>query len=398
MPADPPCRPASPPPVSLFGPPADDLALEAAKEWLLALIGARPLASASDVPVADLVREGPNLCRAVLDALGSDAELERLIATQDGAALVARVVGACAGAEGDAAGRAAGAVEAIESLRVALLGVLSRSRGGSDPAAALAVADRLAHVCARLAAIALRRGDPTGDAVRTERDRPGDAPSPGAQPFPRPSLGEPSLGGRASELDDMDPLTHLAEASSSRAAGGPLAEVGERPLSVRRGDGLGAARPLWIAALERELAEGGRSGRPFVLALIDVDGADRLSLSQLGQATDAGLGAVGRAIRQHVRRADLLAHEDDGRIWVIAPDAGRSGGLSLAARLARAVERAGSARGAPLRASIGVAVFPQDGRDPLALTDQAEERMFAARAAGVAVADADYEEHLPTEA
>jgi hypothetical protein len=36
--------------------------------------------------------------------------------------------------------------------------------------------------------------------------------------------------------------------------------------------------------------------------------------------------AIGRSIRQLVRRADLLAHEDDGRIWVIVPGSGRAGG------------------------------------------------------------------------
>jgi GGDEF domain-containing protein len=37
--------------------------------------------------------------------------------------------------------------------------------------------------------------------------------------------------------------------------------------------------------------------------------------------------------------------------------------------------------------SIGIAFYPDDGRDAVALTEHAEEQMFAARASGVPVSD-----------
>ena len=43
-------------------------------------------------------------------------------------------------------------------------------------------------------------------------------------------------------------------------------------------------------------------------------------------------------------------------------------------------------RGAPLRASVGIAVSPDDGTDAASLVAHADEGVFAARAAGVDLA------------
>jgi GGDEF domain-containing protein len=88
-------------------------------------------------------------------------------------------------------------------------------------------------------------------------------------------------------------------------------------------------------------------------------------------------------VRQCIRREDILAHETDGRLWAIAPGAGRAGASALARRVAEAVEGAAELRGAPLTAAIGVALFPDDAREPAALAGEAEEGVLAARAAGV---------------
>src|SRR4051794_41842296 len=49
-----------------------------AKAWLVALVEAAPLGAAAGVPAGALAAEGPALCAAVLEALGSDAALARL--------------------------------------------------------------------------------------------------------------------------------------------------------------------------------------------------------------------------------------------------------------------------------------------------------------------------------
>ena len=232
--------------------------------------------------------------------------------------------GGLAAAAGAIAGarRPAEVVAALERLRQVLWAAIERGPPESPPAE---LAARLAHVCATVAQTALE-------------------------------------GSRPAEAADEAPEHELA-----------------RPRAPHAGEG-----PLWLEALERRLAEGGRSGRSLALLLVDLDSADRLRLAEPQEAADA-FARAGRAVREEVRRPDVVAHEGDGRAWVIAGDTGRTGAAALARRIADAVESAAALHDAALTASIGIAVYPDDAREAAALTAQAEEGMYAARAAGVRV-------------
>jgi GGDEF domain-containing protein len=354
-------RPGRPGPVSLAGPPLTELAAQAAKGWLLALLEDRPLSASGEVRVSALAEEGPDLCHAVLRAVGSEEELEWLTGAEQGRRLAAQVV-ILAGSSGPQA-----AVAGVEALRRGLRDALVSSSGLRHAALLAEAGDRLAYVCARLAAVAV--------VVEVAEDGP-------------PRSG-PAKDGHHDGLAERghvdDGLAELAAAAQQGGATGFTSQP-ERG-GLQRVSPDAASRPLWMAALERQLAEGGRSGRRFALALIDVDGTDRLRLAEPGPVVGDLLAGVGRTVREHVRRADLLAHEDDGRMWVIAPDAGRTGGRVLAARVAQAVHGAGRRHGASLTVSIGLAFYPDDGRDAVSLTEYAEEQMFSARASGVPVAD-----------
>src|ERR671933_650316 len=111
-----------------------------AKAWLLELVAEAPLARAAAVPVAELAARGPALCAALLAAVGSAAELDRLRPGADRARLAADA-GALAGAE-DAAGAAA----AIAALRRALWAVLRAELRDLDAAATAALAERIGYV------------------------------------------------------------------------------------------------------------------------------------------------------------------------------------------------------------------------------------------------------------
>lgn len=312
-----------------------------AKGWLLELIDAGPIAAAAAVPAADLAAGAPRLCEAVLRAVGSDADLERLEAGGEHARLAASA-GQLAGAAD-----AAGTLAAVEALRAVIHSELRDRLRLRDAEPAAELAERLALVCSSVADAALQSLDAAG----------------GRTVVTPPGTGEPREG-HDSELADIHPLT------------------------VRRGEGEAggdAGQPLWIVALEREIARSTEEpGRRFALLLVEIDGEAQITAAA-GGGEDAVFDRVAAALRQAVRRPDLIAHEPDGRTWVIAPDCGRSGAAALAGRIAVAVERAAAPRGAPLTASIGVAVFPEDGRAAQALIDDAEERMWAARAAGVRV-------------
>jgi diguanylate cyclase (GGDEF)-like protein len=288
-----------------------------AKAWLLELIAARPLGEAARLPTERLGADGPALVAAVIGALVSDRELERLSPEADLGGLAA-AAGSIAGAGGPAE-----VVAALERLRSVVWAAIERTAPGPPPRH---LAGRLAHVCAKVAEAAL--------AASESRAAPAEPPR-----------------------DD-----ELARIRLARTGAGPL----------------------WVEALERQLADGLRSGRRFALLLVDLDSAERVRLAGRDEAA-AAFARIGRAVREHVRRADVVAHEDDGRVWVIAGDTGRSGAKALALRIADAVEAAASLHGAALTVSVGIAVYPDDGRESAALTGQAEEGMYVARAAGTRV-------------
>ena len=78
--------------------------------------------------------------------------------------------------------------------------------------------------------------------------------------------------------------------------------------------------------------------------------------------------------------------ERDGRLWIIGGGTTLEGARALGRRLANAVATAGTVSGAPLQASVGIAVSPDDGTDAASLVAHADEGVFAARAAGVDLA------------
>lgn len=305
---------------------------EVARRWLLALMEAAPLESASAVPVDALAQDGPAFCAAVLRAVGSDDALAALVApgAPSPASELMRLSGAADGP---------GAVAAAEGLRRAVREAAAGEVSYADSAVLADLGDRLAHVCAQLAATAMAMP------ATERRAAPADEPEPEPEP------------------EEADEAPVVAEA--------PPPDV----------DATGAA-PLWLAALERQVAGGGRFG----LLLIEVDDAERLRLAESPEAARELFARAARAVRGCVRRGDILAHEEDGRIWLIAGDALRTGATALAGRSAEAVESAVAARGVPLTVSIGIALFPDDGRTGEELMAQAEEGAFAARAAGVRVA------------
>ena len=84
-------------------------------------------------------------------------------------------------------------------------------------------------------------------------------------------------------------------------------------------------------------------------------------------------------MRSAVRRQDILVCESDARAWIIARDTARAGAHALGERIAAAV-RGAAWQGAPLAASVGVAVLGEDGRTSGELIEAAEEARFAAAA------------------
>ncbi|MET0602486.1 MAG: hypothetical protein ABW167_10885 [Baekduia sp.] len=403
-----------------------------ANAGLLALVADAPRAQAGAVPAGELARGGPALCSGVLVALGSDAELERLVGGADGRAPLGAAAARLTGAR-TAAGLAAG----VEALRAATWRALRAELRDPVPELVADLADRLAYVCARVTEASLStpladapgRSGPLAEALSSvppaaEPPRPepavprhegirafapappsrDDAPAPTPAPDPDEPLAPPPAGVQVVDLParpaDLDPLTSLAEelaaAPPTGVAGTPSHDAMYAPAAdaptvtrLRRVDtsweDVADAGPPWLAAISRRLERRVVDGRPFAVFVVEVDDLDRLLASQTGREVAIALETAERGLTAELAPADLVVRERLGRWWLTSPDRDPVAARDLGTRVAAAVARA-QLGSAPLSVSIGVAVCPADGESLEALAGRADEGMFAARAAGVALA------------
>jgi GGDEF domain-containing protein len=302
-----------------------------AKAWLVSLVEAAPLRAAASLPLSSLATDGPELCAAVLEALGSEAALGRLRAGGDRFGVAARA-GQLAGARDPA-----GAVAALEALRAAAWDALA-----SDDAQ---LAIRLAHVCATVLEAAV-----AGAAAPVTAPMPTVVPEP--DPLPGPRL-----------VPDPEPEVVIHDARSN-----------------------GEVTEPWRPAIERRLERQLQDGRPFSVLTMEVDDLDRLLASATGREVVEAIEAAERAICNELRPADVLVRERLGRYWLTAPETDLASGRALGQRLVDAVAAAAFHHGAPLALSVGLAVAPDDALDADMLAAHADEGLFAARAAGVRLA------------
>jgi GGDEF domain-containing protein len=372
-----------------------------AKGWLLTLLERAPLDAVAAIPAADLASEGPAVCAAFARALGSDAELDRLRPAGDLAPL-ARRIPALAGAHD-----AAATLAAVDALRACLWAAALDARGAraDDPAP---LAERLAEVALVVGTTALASAQTKGIEEESAGGRPAAAaPSATAAHVDRAAAppAEPVVRGETTSA------TPLAESSSpltgpARSSAGPEPEV--RDLRGPGGTGSVTQLPprppvpadvasgmddgdLWVATLERHVDRAQREGGGLALLRVELVDGDRFAAAAADpHGDDRGVpyGRLAQAIRRAIRRQDLVASDRQGRAWVIAPAVGRAGAIALAERIGAGVEHGEHWRGAPLAATIGFAVYGEDGRDAPTLIDRAEEAMLAASAAGVRIGEA----------
>jgi GGDEF domain-containing protein len=311
-----------------------------AKAWLVALIESASLHDVAGVPAAQLAAEGPALCAGVLEALGSEAALDRLRPGGDRAGLAARA-SQLAGASQPAA-----AVAALEALRAATWDSL----GTED--AQLAI--RLSYVCATVLQAALADAPAVAHANGSGATV---APMPPPAEVPVPPLPGPRL------VPDPGPDVVIHDARST-----------------------GEVHEPWRTPIERRLERQLQDGRPFSVLAVEVDDLDRLLASATGREVVEAIEAAERAICGELRPADMLVRERLGRYWLTAPETDLASGRALGQRLADAVAAAAFHHGTPLAVSIGLAVAPHDALDADMLSAHADEGLFAARAAGVRLA------------
>jgi diguanylate cyclase (GGDEF)-like protein len=166
------------------------------------------------------------------------------------------------------------------------------------------------------------------------------------------------------------------------------AALHRRVVRLSQTDALtGAAnRRSLFARLEAELERCERFEHASAVAFVDVDHFKRLNDTLGHPAGDGVLRRLAGVLGQSVRRVDLVGRYGGEEFGVVLARADRAAALAAAEKLRAAVEAARIRHPASetghVTVSVGVAVYPDDGRDLASIVDAADAALYAAKRAG----------------
>jgi diguanylate cyclase (GGDEF)-like protein len=189
--------------------------------------------------------------------------------------------------------------------------------------------------------------------------------SPTFEPLPNPALAVAVLAGSIAVLVALRArLEREREAMRDWALKDPLTSIYNRRGFAER--------------IDYEVARHRREKRAFTVVMIDLDGFKLVNDRFGHHAGDDVLRDVAGALNEAVRDQDTVARLGGDEFCVLAPETDRAGAAILADRIDTAVGRVTTGLDR-LSASIGVAVFPDDGAVPLTVLEAADAAQVTAK-------------------
>ena len=144
-------------------------------------------------------------------------------------------------------------------------------------------------------------------------------------------------------------------------------------------------RGAFLALAERDWQRAGRYGGALALLLVEVDRLRPMTERAGPAVADHLIGGLGRQVLRGLRGGDLLARFDAAQLAVLLPNADAPGALDVADRIrqqATQLELPGLPPGAPISASVGVALMQPLHRPLAMLVADAQRALQGARQAG----------------
>jgi diguanylate cyclase (GGDEF)-like protein len=137
--------------------------------------------------------------------------------------------------------------------------------------------------------------------------------------------------------------------------------------------GLANYRKLFDV-LNAEIRRSGRTGRPFAVMLLDLDGLKKINDAHGHLVGSRALCRVAEALRVSSRVTDTPARYGGDEFALVLPEASGVTAEAVAQRIAQRL--AGDLEPPPVSASVGFAVFPADGRTVEALLQWADAALY----------------------
>jgi diguanylate cyclase (GGDEF)-like protein len=137
--------------------------------------------------------------------------------------------------------------------------------------------------------------------------------------------------------------------------------------------GLSNYRTL-INVMEAEIQRSGRTGRPFAILLLDLDGLKGIN-DRHGHLTGSrAICRLANVLRVHSRAMDTAARYGGDEFAVVLPEAGSEAATSVSRRICERLAKDGEVP--HVTVSVGAAVFPQDGETIDALFNAADRALY----------------------
>jgi diguanylate cyclase (GGDEF)-like protein len=141
-------------------------------------------------------------------------------------------------------------------------------------------------------------------------------------------------------------------------------------------------RTLLDDRIEQALARSRRTGEPFALMVIDLDGFKSVNDVWGHEAGNVVLRSIARRLQAAVRETDTVARVGGDEFVIVSLGTQEdAAAAALVSRVRQALRRPYRVHGTPveLDASVGWALFPQDGLAPGELLAQADGQMYATK-------------------
>ena len=135
----------------------------------------------------------------------------------------------------------------------------------------------------------------------------------------------------------------------------------------------------FMESLEREVSRSKRSGRPFAVAMIDLDRFKPVNDRHGHLEGDKVLRAVAKLFSSQVRQSSLLARYGGDEFSLLLPDTTEEQAQILAERMRASIEKEPILTMHHITASFGIAAYPQDGTTSKEILQAADTGMYVAK-------------------